>query len=310
MLMMQNKSIPFSLALEQRQNLAALAQTSVINAIPFVRKWHKSANTLLLTDEIEAPREPLIESYHDWVHAPVHHRKHHQVPPHMFSQWTVPLAMRVMIQNQFVLSSLVNLGCDIRINDTIYPGETLTLTGELVSVDENDVRIALSIKVVTSTIRHNHAIDATIHCMLPKQSLPEQTRSKSSSERNWETAGAWAVDGYDGLRFALLTGDFNPVHWADHAAKNSPFRQKVLHGFASLSLCWAALQTREPPEQSICRITGRFFRPVPLPSSSMYVYRSSPRGSGARRYELKNSQNHVYMIGDYSAKALVDRQCN
>jgi acyl dehydratase len=299
---MQNKPIPFSLALEQRQHLAALAQTSVAKAIPFVRKWHSSASDVWLNDEIEAPRAALIDSYLQWAHVPEHQQNCSLVPAHMFSQWSVPLAMRVLLHNQYGLANLVNLGCDIKINGTLLPGEKLLLSGELVSVNENPMRTALSVKVVTRTRRNDRAIEALIHCMLPKQALPAQTVEKTGTERQWETAGAWAVDGYDGLRFALLTGDFNPVHWADAVAKHSPFKQKVLHGFASLSLSWAALQAREPADQDIQRISAKFARPVPLPSSSMYVFRSAPRASGSRRYELKNTRQQVFLMGEYSVR--------
>lgn len=296
---MQNKPIPFSLALEQRQHLAALAQTSVVKALPFVKRWNGRTNDVWLNDEMEAPRAPLIESYLQWAHVPESQRSTAQVPAHMFSQWSVPLAMRVLMHNEYGLGNLVNLGCDIRINGSLLPGEKLLLSGELVSVNETPARTALSVRVVTRTRRNDRAIEALIHCMLPKQPLPEPTPEKAGAERQWETAGAWAVDGYDGLRFALLTGDFNPVHWADSVARHSPFKQKVLHGFASLSLSWAALQSREPADREIQRISARFARPVPLPSSSMYVFRSAPRASGSRRYELKNARQQVFLMGEY-----------
>lgn len=299
---MQNKPIPFSLALEQRQHLAALAQTSVAKAIPFAKKWNSRTNDIWLNDEMEAPRAPLIESYLHWAHVPEHQQSTTLVPAHMFSQWSVPLAMRVLMHNQYGLANLVNLGCDIKINGSLLPGEKLLLSGELVSVNENPTRTTLSVKVITRTRRNDRAIEAMIHCMLPRQALPEPALDKAGVERHWETAGAWAVDEYDGLRFALLTGDFNPVHWADLVAKNSPFKQKVLHGFASLSLSWAALQAREPTDATIQRISARFARPVPLPSSSMYVFRSAPRASGSRRYELKNVKQQVFLMGEYSAR--------
>lgn len=296
---MQNKSIPFALVLDQRHNLAALAQTSVINALPLARIWNERTSLARISDVIEAPRSPLIASYLEWARVPESYRNTRRVPPHMFSQWSVPLAMRVLIQNQFGLANLVNLGCDIKVNAPLRRGEKLFLTGELVNVNENEHRTSLSVKVVTSTRRNPHAIESLIHCMLPKQALPELPPAKNSIDRQWETAGAWAVDEHDGLRFALLTGDFNPVHWADYAARHSPFKQKVLHGFASLSLSWAALQSRETPDRAIRRISARFARPVPLPSSSMYVYRSPPRASGSRRYELKNAQGAIFMMGEY-----------
>lgn len=298
---MQDRSIPYSLALEQRKNLAALAQTSVASAIHISRRKPAAANEIWINTEIEAPRAVLVDSYLAWVRANDGLPRSNTVPAHMFSQWSVPFAMRVLIQSGFSLGNIINLGCDISVNGTLRQGEKLLLSGELVQVDESAERTELSVRVVTRTQRDDRAIDALIHCMLPKQAPSEPPPPRPGAETRWETAGAWAVDEHDGLRFALLTGDFNPLHWADRVARHSLFKQKVLHGFASLSLSWVALQGREPPGQVIRRISARFVRPVLLPSSSMYVFRSAPRSSGMRRYALKNTQHQTFILGEYRA---------
>lgn len=207
--------------------------------------------------------------------------------------------MRVLVQNHFGLSNLVNLGCDIKVGTSIRRGEKLYLSGEIINVEEDDHRTLLTVKVVTATGRDSNAIEVQIHCMLPKVTILEPPITKTKFDRNWETAGAWAVDRHDGLRFALLTGDFNPVHWAEYAARQSPFGQIVLHGFASLSLSWVALQSRDIQNSSIRHISCRFIRPVPLPSTSMYVLRSMPRTSGSRRFSVRNSQGMTYVMGEY-----------
>lgn len=298
---MHDKTIPFSLALEQRRNLAALAQTSVASAIQIARRKPADNRDVWINDEIEAPRAVLVDNYQSWVGMPASQRQPGIVPPHMFSQWSVPLALRVLIQSGFSTAGIVNMGCDIKVNGTIHTGERMLLSGELVEVSENEQRTTLTARVITRTRRHDRVVDALFHSMLPKQPAAEPGPERAGQESRWETAGAWAVDEHDGLRFALLTGDFNPVHWADAVARHSLFGQKVLHGFASLSLCWAALQQREPDGSSIQRISARFVRPVPLPSSAMYVFRSGLRPSGSRRYLLKNGRHQTFLMGDYSA---------
>jgi hypothetical protein len=49
----------------------------------------------------------------------------------------------------------------------------------------------------------------------------------------------------DGLRFALLSGDFNPIHWCGPLARLSVFGGTVLHGFGSLARSIEALRRLE-----------------------------------------------------------------
>lgn len=300
---MHNKSIPYALLLEQRHNLASLAQTRIASAIPLARIWHDGTSVSTINDEIEAPSIPLIRHYLEWAHVPSVNGRVRSVPAHMFSQWSLPLLMRMLLNSESRLTNLVNLGGDIRVNAPIRPGEKLHLSADLVRVDDNAQRKSLSVRVITRNRRKQIAIDALLHCMVAKQALPDSSSARTSPARQWETAGAWAVDAQDGLRFALLTGDFNPIHWADSVARHSPFGQKVLHGFASLSLSWAALEARNGAGNGIQHITARFVRPVPLPSASMYVYRSAPRSSGMRRYELRNATGNMFLFGEYSTKS-------
>ncbi|CBL44760.1 hypothetical protein HDN1F_11770 [gamma proteobacterium HdN1] len=292
------KPIPFVSLLDQRHSLASLAQTRITNALPLPRARPERNKPLIAYDEVEAPSLPLVRNYLEWVQAPATGLIL-TVPAHMFSQWSLPLAMKLLL-TQARLTQLVNVGCEIKSFAAIRPGEKLYLSAEIVNVEENEQRKALSVHVVTRNRRKKIAIDALLHCIVPKQALPDSSKARIAPARQWETAGAWAVDSQDGLRFALLTGDFNPVHWANYAARHSPFGQKILHGFASLSLSWAALEAREGARHSVRQISARFVRPVPLPSSSMYVYRSAARPSGSRRYELKNGDGGLFLFGEYS----------
>lgn len=298
---MNGKAVPLSLAFEQRQNLAALAQVGVVSVFSFLRPKTNPAAFQAMDDEIDAPSDRLIESYLDWVGAPAAQRNKQIIPPAMFSQWSIPLATKILLQTRYSLSNIINLGCEIKVNGPIHRGHKLKLHAEMINLDESETRVKFSVKVVTGSVLQENAVEAIFHTMLPKFALTF-VEAKPREDRQWETAGAWSVDENDGFRFALLTGDFNPVHWVDYAARQSPFRQKILHGFGSLALCWEALQQRENEGVFIKKINVRFSRPVPLPSASMFVFRSEPRASGARRVELKSQNGYVHMIGDYKTE--------
>lgn len=298
---MNGKPVPLSLAFEQRQSLAALAQVGMSSAFAFMRPKRNPDAFHPLRDIIEPPSERLIESYLDWLNTPHDARNRHIVPPHMFSQWTIPLATKILLQTCYPLSSIINLGCEVKVNGEIRRGEKLMLHAELANLEETDNRVKFSVRVCTSTQCQSNVIEALSHALLPKQDI-FPLEAKSRDLWDWECVGKWRVDENDGLRFALLTGDFNPVHWMDFAARMSPFGKKILHGFGSLSLSWDALQRNEVQAAQIKKINVRFSRPVPLPSATMSVLRSERRPSGSRRVALRGADGCIHMIGEYTAQ--------
>ena len=66
-------------------------------------------------------------------------------------------------------------------------------------------------------------------------------RTEKIDQKNWKTMGEWSATADDGFKFALLTGDFNPIHWVGPLAKLSSFGQKVCMVLAyllvALSFC-------------------------------------------------------------------------
>jgi len=298
---MNGKSVPLSLAFEQRQSLAALAQVGVASAFAFMRPKRNPDAFQSLQDIIEPPSERLIETYLDWLNTPYAQRDRQLVPPHMFSQWTIPQATKILLQSCYPLSNIVNLGCEVKVNGEIRRGEKLIVHAEMANLEETDNRVKFSVRVTTSTLRTPDAIVALSHALLPKQNIfPLEAKSREAFD--WESVGTWRVDENDGLRYALITGDFNPVHWMDFAARLSPFGKKILHGFGSLSLSWDALQRAEINSARIKKINVRFSRPVPLPSAMMSVLRSERRPSGSRRVALRSIDGCVHMIGEYKAE--------
>ena len=69
----------------------------------------------------------------------------------------------------------------------------------------------------------------------------------------------------DILSFAQATGDFNPVHIDDEAAKKSPFGERIAHGMLSAGLISAVLGMKLPgPGVIYMSQSLRFVRPVKI----------------------------------------------
>lgn len=56
---------------------------------------------------------------------------------------------------------------------------------------------------------------------------------------------------YDVSAFAGITGDFNPVHVNDEAAKESPFGRRIAHGMLTGSLISTVLGMKMPGEGTV-----------------------------------------------------------
>ncbi|RME21885.1 MAG: MaoC family dehydratase [Deltaproteobacteria bacterium] len=67
----------------------------------------------------------------------------------------------------------------------------------------------------------------------------------------------------DVVRFAEVTGDFNPVHLDEEFARDSMFGRRIAHGFLTGALISAVLGTRLPGANTIyLEQTMRFLAPV------------------------------------------------
>ena len=71
------------------------------------------------------------------------------------------------------------------------------------------------------------------------------------------------VTGEDIVRFAEVTGDMNPVHLDDAAAKASPFGERIAHGMLSAGYVSAVLGMKLPGAGAIYLSQSlRFTKPV------------------------------------------------
>jgi hypothetical protein len=84
----------------------------------------------------------------------------------------------------------------------------------------------------------------------------------------------WRLGADAGLRFALYTGDFNPIHWVRPYARAFGHRSTILHGFCTMARTWEGLgrtvYARDPGRLGVLDV--RFTRPLVLPARvGLYV---------------------------------------
>jgi acyl dehydratase len=115
---------------------------------------------------------------------------------------------------------------------------------------------------------------------------------RARTARTGEGAGAdppavaeWRLPGDLGRRYAAASGDRNPIHMHDLAAKLLGFPRTIAHGMWTKARCLAALENRLPASFSV---QARFRTAVPLPSEVTFA---SAEDDGGIRFAVRAARD-------------------
>ncbi|TFW15698.1 hypothetical protein E4L98_25795 [Duganella callida] len=225
-------------------------------------------NIAPVTRTIPAPPTDLVAEYLAWAGADGRYAG--ELPPHMVSQWSLPLVGELLLRTAYKLTSVINQGVDLRVRGPLPRGVPLRLSAAIEKMEEAPGRAKVVVVVSTGTTQQPALVETRLHMsFLQPGPRPLKTpQPPRPAEPQWHTAGSWRADRRDGLHFALLTGDFNPIHWCAPLARQSVFKGMVLHGFGSLVRSYEVLMRHG---LAFSEIEVRFLKPVPLPSPMLCV---------------------------------------
>jgi hypothetical protein len=197
-----------------------------------------------------------------------------RVPAHFFPQWGFALATRAIAGLPYPLTRVVNAGCTIEQYAPLPEGERIVARARLDSVDEDERRALITTRVETGTHSVPFAVLAEMRAYVPLaprgqgDGEPRARKSKPLVPADAKEIALLRVTRGAGLDFALLTGDFNPIHWITPYARAAGFRGTILHGFGTLARAIEALNRArfagEPGR--LRRIDARFSQPLVLPA--------------------------------------------
>ncbi len=285
---------PLDLVLQQGPMLQSIGRIGLQTALPFRRPKSNPDSYRAVDRTFNAPSAKLIEHFLQWSGADDTHPDH--IPPHLFPQWALAVTSSLAEQTRYPMSGGLNQGCDLTINGKLPLNGKLRVHGEMVSVEEVKGKARIQTRVSTGTATQSDILVADLIIVVP---LPGRKNKKGSEEKkpepSFERVGSWRCSASDGLDFAILTGDFNPIHWLTPVAKLSPFRGKVLHGFGSFVRSFEVLSR----EAEISDISVRFTRPVPLPSDKLQVERETGGGK-TRAWRLVGPDGTLHAAGSYT----------
>ncbi|WHP06293.1 MULTISPECIES: MaoC/PaaZ C-terminal domain-containing protein [Acinetobacter] len=291
MLALRYQQIPLQFLFEHQATLAGLGKIairSLKNTKGNQADWWALA---AINEVIEAPSHELVEHYVQWSGAQPH-KYQDSIPPHMVSQWGLSFATRLLLQTSYPLSQVINQGVSLKIHGKIPRNEKLLIQAKIAHVDERNGLARVSVQIITGTIAQPNLVEAVLHMAFILPHFEKTKRAETTDDKNWQSLGEWSTTSDDGFKFALLTGDFNPIHWVGFLAKLSSFGQKVLHGFGVFARSFEFLP--EPIEQ----IDVRFLKPVKLPSQANKVELAIEHDQKFIR--VVGSAGQICLMGHYS----------
>lgn len=233
------------------------------------------------------------------------------VPPHLFSQWAMPVAFKVLGETHYPLTRVMNAGCRFEQRVPLPAGERLTVKARLESIDDDGKRAILTTRVVTGTRSAPDALVADIRAFVPlakaggkgKESGPKKPREPKAQivvptdarELAYVRLGSKA-----GLDFAKLTGDFNPIHWVPAYARASGFRSTILHGFGTFAFAVEALTRRSLSGdiRALASVDARFARPLGLPAR-VGVYIAGVKDGRGDLFVGDAPGGAAYLVGNF-----------
>ncbi|TNF34844.1 MAG: hypothetical protein EP329_06835 [Deltaproteobacteria bacterium] len=190
------------------------------------------------------------------------------VPAHFFSQWTFPLLSKTLVGLPYPLARVLNGGCHLVVNGPIPAGEPLEVTAQLTDIDDDGQRAILHQRVVTGPRSQPDALVVDFHPIVPLgKKGGDKKKVKPTVPEGARELERWRLVRRDALDFAILTGDFNPIHWIPLAARAAGFKSTILHGFATMAFAVEGMTRHlwDGDPSRLAELKVRFRRPLTLP---------------------------------------------
>jgi hypothetical protein len=261
--------------LHQRRVIASLSSVALQELVRPFRKVRSKPEELPGRELLAELRSPSAALVHDYVQhvggSPLRYAD--TIPPHFFAQWSMPLAALTLRKLPYPLLRVLNGGCRIEINDALRIGEPLRVRARLESIGDDGWRAILHQRIVTGQRGTPDAVVAHVYAIVPTTSRrtaarPGRRKQLPHVPMDASEVGSVHLKQDAGLDFALLTGDFNPVHWVSPYARALGYRGTILHGFASMAVSFEAVERAlRSAGRRISIFDVRFVRPLVLPAS-------------------------------------------
>lgn len=223
--------------------------------------------------------------------------------PHILA---FPLHLELMLLKDFpfALMGMIHIRNDIRQHRAINLFETMDVTCSFDSIRstqkgyEVDIKTIVHItgEVVWESISTNlvrKKIDS-LNSDETKVNSEEGSSQKQLSQDEYPYKEFWNLSSGLGRRYALVSGDSNPIHLFSLSAKLFGFKGHIAHGMWTKARVIAALHPQLNSES--CRVVVNFKMPIFLPSNIQLNYRLKDQLDDKADDQLDKQPNNVNNI--------------
>jgi acyl dehydratase len=290
-------TVPIALAREQIPTIVTSFGVALKSISSLTRSRGVPDPAPVLAQTLRAPSARLVDHYAEWSGAP-RARYRDTLPPHFCSHWAFAMLARLGGQVPYNLASILNQGLHLQVKAPLPRDVSLQLRGQLKSVTKDERRVRIHTQVITGTDTQPEALILDSYSAVPQRGAKgkDPGSAKPQPELQYETVGFWSVSAEDGINFALLTGDFNPLHTVPQFGRRTRFRGCILHGFGSIARTYEAILNGG---FEIADLDARWIKPLPLPSDGLEV-QVAASDAGRRAFRLRGRDGSVHLAGTFA----------
>ncbi len=291
-----SEKVPASLLRQQLPNITAMLKGAVMSYLPLPDRQRGE----WVTQQLPAPVPALLQAYSQWSRAGTE-RYRSSIPPHLASsQLGLGLIAQLTAQSPYPMLSVLNQGVHIRIHQPLPQGEALQLRGRLIDASDDGFRARVHSRVEVGTASQPKALEIDSYAAVVLRKRPAGVEAERA-EPDFETIGHWQAGADEGVKFFLLTGDFNPIHTLPMLARHTRFRGCIMHGYGAFAQVFEAIKNAG---HTIADIDVRFIKPLPLPSPPLLIQvAASADAEGRHALRLTDAASNLYQVGSFLPQA-------
>lgn len=214
------------------------------------------------------------------------------VPHTFFATWGLAELAKALLAARLPLNftRVVHATSRVRVHKMQRVVEPARFTATVETVVRTGKRVRVEQQLATMTADAQPLAEYSLAMVLPERRIGRAPGHKPQTvPMDTSLVAAIRLPPNEGWRYARLSGDFNPVHWAGPFAKLVGFDRPIAHGFDLMARACHALiaHLADGEAHKLKLIDVAFRKPVVLPAEvHLYAAEPEPMASGNKRIRL------------------------
>ena len=238
------------------------------------------------------PQKHIVDAYHTYLGKEYKYKQ--EIAPHLFPQWSFPSLFNLLKKLNLPLHKILNQGCELEIFDRI-PRDSFRAEFKVYAPKKEETKIKIEQEIQCISSQNTKLLSAKVFATIPLKSSKKK-KHYSTENRKYHYIIPHAFSSSNAKSFALVTGDFNPIHLSQLMAKAFGFKSSIMHGFGILSYIF---ETIEDLDFQISKIRVLFLRPLYL-NTKVNLKLSAPDNQNIISFEIESMDQETTHVSGYA----------